>query len=89
MLWEEWPGLESWSGSFSPTDVDSFVICIKHNDQYLCKDNLTTTSTKGVRPMRLWGKPGMMWPTWLDAGRLGTDASLALAIDHTGVPFAT
>ncbi len=45
-------------------------------------------STKGERPMRLWGKPAMMWPTRLDAGRLGTDASLALAIDCTGVPLA-
>ncbi len=31
----------------------------------------------------------MTWPTRLDAGRLGTDASLALAIDHTGAPLAT
>jgi hypothetical protein len=46
-------------------------------------------STKGARPMRLWGKPAMIWPTWLDAGRSGTDASLALAIDRTGVSLAT
>jgi hypothetical protein len=43
----------------------------------------------GARPMRLWGKPAMMGPTRLDAGRSGTDASLALAIDCTGVPLAT
>jgi hypothetical protein len=46
-------------------------------------------STKGARPMRLWGKLAMMWPTQLDAGRLGTDASLAVTIDCTGVPLAT
>jgi hypothetical protein len=39
--------------------------------------------------MRLWGKPAMIWPTRLDAGRLGSDASLALAIDCTGVLLAT
>ncbi len=47
------------------------------------------TSTKGASPMRLWGKLALMWPIWLDAGRSGTDASLALAIDCTGVPLAT
>ncbi len=36
--------------------------------------------------MRLWGKLAMMWPFWLDAYRAGTDASLALAIECTGVP---
>jgi hypothetical protein len=46
-------------------------------------------STKGASLMRLWGKPATTWPIWLDAGRLGTNASLALAIDSTGVPFAT
>ncbi len=46
-------------------------------------------STKGESPMRLWGKPAMTWPIWLDAGRLDTDASLASAIDPTGVPLAT
>ncbi len=56
-------------------------ICVKITGQ--------PASTKGVSPMRLWGKPGMMCPTWLDAGRSGTDASLALAIDLTGVPLAT
>jgi hypothetical protein len=40
--------------------------------------------------MRLWGKLAMMWPTiWLDAGRSGTHARLACAIDRTGVPLAT
>ena len=39
------------------------------------------TSKKGVSPMRLWGKLAMTWPIWLDASRLGTNASLALAID--------
>jgi hypothetical protein len=37
--------------------------------------------------MRLWGK--LTWLIWLDAGRLGTNARSALAIDHTGVPYAT
>jgi hypothetical protein len=46
-------------------------------------------STKGARPMRLWVKPAMMWPTWLDEGRTGTEASLALAIDQPGEPLAT
>jgi hypothetical protein len=46
-------------------------------------------STKGVSPMRLWGKLAMTWPIWLDAGRPGTDASSALAIDCTGVLLAT
>jgi hypothetical protein len=46
-------------------------------------------STKGVSPMGLWGKPAVTWPIWLDAGRSGTNASLALAIDCTGVLLAT
>ncbi len=33
--------------------------------------------------MRLWGNLAMMWPIRLDAGRLGTNVSLALAIDGT------
>ncbi len=44
---------------------------------------------KGESPMRLWGKLAMTWPIQLDAGRLGTDASWALAINCTGVPLAT
>ncbi len=45
-------------------------------------------TTKGASTMRLWGRPAMTWPIWLDAGRAG-NASSALAIDHTGVPLAT
>jgi hypothetical protein len=80
MLWEVRPAPEWWSGSLSPTDKDSFVICIKHNEQHFCKVNLTTRVHKGGKTK---------WPTRLDAGRSGTDASLAHAIDHTGVPLAT
>ncbi len=47
------------------------------------------TSTKGASPMRLWGKPAMTWPSRLDAGRLGINASSALVIDYTGVLLAT
>jgi hypothetical protein len=42
--------------------------------------------------MRLWGKPAkpaMTWPIQLDAGKLGTNASLSLAVDCIGVPLAT
>ncbi len=39
--------------------------------------------------MRLRGKLAITLPVWLDVGRLGTNASSALAIDCTGVPLAT
>jgi hypothetical protein len=47
MLWEERPPPELWSGSFSPTDENSFVIFIKQDDQHFCEDNLTTRVHKG------------------------------------------
>jgi hypothetical protein len=50
MLWEERPAPELWFGSFSPTNQDSFVICIKCNDQCLCKDNSTTRVHQGGEP---------------------------------------
>jgi hypothetical protein len=57
---------------------------------FLVKRTQQPALTKGASQMRLWGKLAMTWPIRLDAGRLGTDASLALAIDRTGVlPLAT
>ncbi len=39
--------------------------------------------------MRVWGKEGMTWPCMAAGGREGTEASVALATDFTGSPFAT
>jgi hypothetical protein len=58
MLWQERPAPEMWSGSFSPTNKDSFVICIKRNDQNLCKDNLTTRIHKGGKTKEVVGEAG-------------------------------
>jgi hypothetical protein len=58
MLWEERPVPELWSGSFSPTDMDSFVICIKPDDQHFFKDNLTTHVHKGGKTNEAVGEAG-------------------------------
>jgi hypothetical protein len=58
MLWEERPAPELWSSSFSPTNKDSFVICIKCNDQRFCKDNLTTSVHKGCEANEAVGETG-------------------------------
>jgi hypothetical protein len=58
MLWEERPAPESWSSSLSPTDLDSFVICIKYNDQHFCKDNLTARVHKGGETNEAVGEAG-------------------------------
>ena len=39
--------------------------------------------------MRVWGKEGITCPCIASAGRDGTDASVALATDFSGRPFAT
>ncbi len=39
--------------------------------------------------MRVWGKEGMTWPCMAAEGREGTKASVALATDLSGSPFAT
>jgi hypothetical protein len=46
------------SGSFSPPDQDSFIICIKCDDQRLCKDNLTTHVHKGGKTNEVVGEAG-------------------------------
>ena len=58
MLWEERPVPESWLGSFSPTNRDRVVICIKHDDQRFCKNNLTTHIHKGGEPNEAAGIAG-------------------------------
>jgi hypothetical protein len=58
MLWEERPVPESWSSGFSPTNQESFVICIKCNDQCLCKDNSKTRIHQGGKPNEVVGEAG-------------------------------
>ncbi len=43
----------------------------------------------GPKPMRVWGKEGIMWPCIAAGGRDGADARVALATDLTERPFAT
>ncbi len=43
---------------------------------------------KGPKPMRVWGKEGITCPCIAAVGRDGAEASVALATDHTGRPFA-
>ncbi len=43
----------------------------------------------GPKPMRVWGKEGITWPCIAAGGRDGTEASVALATDLLGKPFAT
>jgi hypothetical protein len=74
--------------SLQPTRMDLPYSSKAMTDVFV-KRTWQPASTKRVTPMRLWGKLAMTWPIRLDAGRLGTNASSALAIDHTGVPLAT
>ena len=46
-------------------------------------------STKGASWMRLWGKPAMTWPIWLDAGRSGTDTIGSPVQDLSNFRMAT
>ncbi len=39
--------------------------------------------------MRVWGKEGITCPCIAAGGRDGAEASIALATDRTGRPFAT
>ncbi len=44
---------------------------------------------KGPKLMRVWGKEGITCPCIAAVGRDGAEASVALATDRTGRPFAT
>jgi hypothetical protein len=46
-------------------------------------------SANGPRPIRVLGKEGITWPCVAEGGRDGTKASVALATDFSGRPFAT
>ncbi len=43
----------------------------------------------GPKPTRVWGNDGITCPSIAADGSDGTDASVALAIEHTGRPLAT
>jgi hypothetical protein len=73
--------------SLQPISI-ALLLASKAMANVFVKITRQSASTKGASPMRLWGKPAMTWPTQLDAGKSGTDASLALAIDCKGVPLA-
>jgi hypothetical protein len=55
----------------------------------LVKSTQHPASTKGASPMSECGKPAITWPFLLAGGREVTDASSPLAMECTGVPFAT
>ncbi len=55
----------------------------------LVKKNVKLRLANGPKPMRVWGKEGIMWPCIAAGGRDGADARVALATDLTERPFAT
>jgi hypothetical protein len=55
----------------------------------LSKTILQPWLAKGPRPMRVWGNDGMTWPDIVAGGNAKTKASMALAAEHLGHPFAT
>ncbi len=55
----------------------------------LSKTILQPWLAKGPRPMRVWGKDGMTWPNIIAGGSAETKASVALATERLGHPFAT
>jgi hypothetical protein len=55
----------------------------------LSKTILQPWLAKGPRPMRVWGKDGMTRPGIVAGGSMETKASMTLATEHSGHPFAT
>ncbi len=55
----------------------------------LSKTILQPWSAKGPKPMRVWGKDGMTRPDIVAGESAEIKASLALATEHSGHPFAT
>jgi hypothetical protein len=55
----------------------------------LSKTTLQPGLAKGPRLMREWGKDGMTWPNIVAGGSTKNNASVALATERSGHPFAT
>jgi hypothetical protein len=55
----------------------------------LSKTILQPWLAKGPKLMRVWGKAGMTWPNIVAGGSVETEASMALATEHSGHLFAT
>jgi hypothetical protein len=53
----------------------------------LSKTNLQPWLAKGPKPMREWGNKGMTWPAIAARGRADAKESVALATEHSGLPF--
>ena len=72
-----------------PTFEDGVAVGMEDCDQCLVEDNLAALVGKRANPMRVRGKDGMTWPDIVAGGSVETKASVALATERSGHPFAT
>jgi hypothetical protein len=73
----------------APTFEDGVAVRMKDCYRCLVKNNLQPWLVKDSRLMRVRGKDGMTWPNIVAGGRAETKASIALATERLGHPFAT
>ncbi len=68
-----------------PTTEYGMAVRMVDCDQCLVIDNLAA----GPKPIRVWGKEGMIWPAIVDGRNVETEARVALATECLGHPLAT